>query len=159
MKNIEFFNLPLGAFFSSVWSGNELSYYYRPSIEIECVEHGCKQSFLNKLLYGKIPSTVLIRKYSNVPLWQDSKTLEYPTYLFKEDMLDIYHISTLKKSAETVIDTFNKIVEDCPVDNVVVFGYHLKILARLDSQVIVPEIIPAGHEEYHASIVCGFAGF
>jgi hypothetical protein len=154
MKNVEFFEIPLGGLFSRLWNGSELFYYYRNSISIEYVEHGCKQSFLNSLLYGKPPSVVPIRKYNNDLDWLDSKTLTYPEYPFKEYLLDIYYVATIKLATEEVLSTFNAIVESCPADNVVVFGYDLKF----DGNQIIPGVIHMGRE-YEVFIECGFAGY
>ena len=161
-KNIEFFNLPDGALFSSYWMRNrteELSYYYRCSVELE--KHKFKQSkqnFLSRLIFGKAKTIdgIVTRKYNYDDVrWMNSSDIVYPNYTFKEYRIEIFADGEAETSRDKVLDTFYEIVNACPSDDVLVFGYGIKG----SENKIQPEMIPAGKNEWSASINCGFAGF
>lgn len=156
MKHVEFFKMQPGYFFRSVWKGQEPGWYYRFSVSIEYHECYFKQSFWNRLIYGKLPSLVANRHYSNDPSWMNSDVLIGPEYYCKEFMIDICNDDKKDIAIQSVLDMFNDIIETCPVDNIIVFGYDN---LTFEGDKIIPLTYQIRHNEWNASIQCGFAGY
>lgn len=159
MKNIEYFSMSPGAMFHSSWYRENrpiLEWYYHIDVFIEYVEHGCKQGFFNKLLYGKLPPVIPLVRYGTEYDWRSLEDLEYAQ--FKGCIIDIHCEGKKEPATKQVRELFDDIVERCPSDNVVVFGYDLKIVDGM----IELEAIPCGpkfKDIYDMSIYCGFAGY
>ena len=158
MKTVEFFNIPVGEFFSSTWKGPELSCFYRDTISVEYAEPA-KPNFLEKLICGN-PPIIGTPKHHFDYHWMESKSLDLMLYPFKECIVEIFDIGPEDKATENVFKLYNETIDSCLTDNVVVFGHNLQIV----NNQIVPEVFPVQtksrhRDSRHVSLLCGFGGY
>jgi hypothetical protein len=163
-KTMEFHSLNPGEIFGFYWGrkgGPKISWWYTYQITTTYEEHSFKQTFIESILFGKLPRKICVpvRNYSKSQSWIADVDINYPSDPYKGCILDIQNTvrnSRTKKVATTVVfDLFDSIVESCPCNNVVVFGYELKI----ENDRIIPWTIQLGRENWDVSIQCGFAGY
>lgn len=86
----------------------------------------------------------------------NSDVLIGPEYYCKEFMIDICNDDKKDIAIQSVLDMFNDIIETCPVDNIIVFGYDN---LTFEGDKIIPLTYQIRHNEWNASIQCGFAGY
>lgn len=151
MKKIEYFNLSPGAMFHSVWYKTNrpiLDWYYHVEAFVEYVEHGCRPNLLNRILYGTPPPVIPLVRYGTEYDWRCAQ--------FKGCVIDLHAEGKKEPATKQIRELFDDIVDRCPSDNVIVFGYDLKIVDGM----IEPEAIPCGPKDiYCMTIQCGFAGY